>query len=274
VLISLVALSGGVYGITGNYKLDSTPYVGVVVLFSDTARTNAVGYCSGFLISPVIMLTAGHSTFGVAAASVCFDKGPISYSVQNGQIVYPSNEVIYNGITKTYPEYASRAIAGLNNGGQVFSSSDVGLIILDTPVKEVTEFPTLPPAGFADTLKAKTNLEVVGYGVQFQETPRNNGVQNSWAGSLSCNSAQTQFSPANFAGSDKYLRLSANAAQDKGGIAFGDSGGPVIYSTNSGSQDIVLAINAYVNSANCGGVTYHTRIDSTEILNWINGYLP
>lgn len=274
VLIAMVTLSGGVYGITGNYKLDSTPYVGVVVLFSDAARTNAVGYCSGFLISPTVMLTAGHSTFGVAAVSVCFDKGPISYSVQNGQIVYPSYEVIYNGIPITYPEYAFSVIAGLTKGNQVFSSSDVGLIILDTPVKEVTEFPTLPPESFADTLKAKTNLEMIGYGVQFQVTPRNDGVQNSWAGTLSCNSAQAKLSPANFAGSDKYLRLSANAAQDKGGIAFGDSGGPVVYNTNSGSQDIVLAVNAYVNSANCGGVTYHTRIDSSEILNWINRYLP
>jgi hypothetical protein len=272
-LIALVALSGGVYGITGNYQPNSTPYVGVVVLFSDVARTNAIGYCSGFLISPTIMITAGHGTFGVVAVSVCFDKGPISYSIVDGKIVYPSNEVIYTGTPITYPEYAQSVMAGLTNGNQVYSSSDIGLIILDTRVKEVTTFPSLPPAGFTDALPAKSNLQVIGYGTQFQLTPKNNGVVNSWTGTLSCNSAQTQLIPGNFAGNDKYLKLTDNPSQDKGGVAFGDSGGPVIYNVNSGSQDMVLAVNAYVSNANCNGVTYHTRIDTPAVLDWINGYL-
>ncbi len=270
--VALAMLSGGVYGITGNYKPDSTPYVGVVVLFSDAARTNAIGYSSGTLISPTLMLTAGHSTYGAAAVSVCFDKGPIDYTVQNEKIVYPSNEIIYTGTPVTYSEYANSVEAGSNQGSHLYSSSDLGLIILDTPVKEITEFPTLPQAGFADTLSANTNLQVVGYGVQFQVTPRNNGVQNPWAGTISQNSAQTQLVPGNFAGSDKYLKLTANPSQDKGGVAFGDSGGPVIYNTNGG-QDMVLAINAYVSSANCNGVSYHTRIDSPNVLSWIKGYL-
>lgn len=272
-LIALVMLSGGVYGITGNYKLDSTPYVGVVVLFSDAARTNAIGYCSGVLISHTVMLTAGHSTFGVAAVSVCFDKGPIDYSVQDGKIVYPRNEIIYTGTPITYPEYAYSVMAGLTKGNQVFSSSDLGLIILDTPVKEVADFPTLPPVGFADTLKAKTNLQVVGYGVQFQVTPRNDGVLNSWVGTISRNSAQVQLIPGNFAGSDKYLRLTANPSQGKGGVAFGDSGGPVIYNANNGGPSMVLAINAYVANSNCAGETYHTRIDLPQVLGWITSNL-
>ena len=272
-LIALAAVSGGVYGITGTYQPNSTPYVGVVVLFSDTARTNAIGYCSGVLISSTIMLTAGHSTFGVAAVSVCFDKGPIHYTIVDGKIVYPSNEVIYTGTPITYPEYAQNVMAGLTKGNQAYSSSDIGLIILDTPVKEVTAFPSLPPAGFTDALPAKSNLQVIGYGAQFQLTPKNNGVVNSWTGTLSCNSAQTQLIPSNFAGSDKYLKLTANPSQGKGGVAFGDSGGPVIYNANSDSQDMVLAVNAYVANSNCAGVTYHTRIDSASILGWIDNCL-
>ncbi len=272
-LIALVSLSGGVYGITGNYKPDSTPYVGVVVLFSDTSRTNPIGYCSGVLISPDVMLTAGHSTFGAAAVSVCFDKGPIDYTIQDGKIVYPNNLKIYTGTPITYPEYASSAIAGLTQGNHLYSSSDLGLIILETPVDEVTEFPTLPQAGFAGTLNVKTTLQEIGYGVQLQVTPRNNGVLNSWVGTLSCNSAQAQIVSGNFACSDKYLKLTANPSQGKGGVAFGDSGGPVIYDADTDSQDIVVAVNAYVNSANCDGVTYHTRIDSQPVLDWVNGYL-
>ncbi len=269
----MIVFAGTAYGITGNYTPDSSPYVGVVVLFSDAARTTPIGYCSGVLISPTIMLTAGHATLGAAAASVCFDKGPINYSIENGKLIYPTSEVIYTGTPVTYPEYAQSVMTGSNQGDHLFDVSDVGIIILDTavPVSEVTTYATLAPVGFDNTLPNKTTLEVVGYGMQTQVTPKNNGPINSWVGTLSCNVAQAQLVSGHFAGSDNYLKLTANPSQDKGGVAFGDSGGPVIYNNNG--QDTLLAINSDVTNANCNGVTYHTRIDTTQIINWINGYL-
>ena len=83
--IALLTLSSTAYGITGNYQPDSTPYVGVVVLFNDDG--NPIGYCSGVLISSNVMLTAGHSTFGAATASVCFEKGPIDYSIRTEKLI-------------------------------------------------------------------------------------------------------------------------------------------------------------------------------------------
>jgi len=267
-LIAITMFSGTAYAITGNSKQDQSSYTGIVVLFSDAAKHQPIGYCTGFLISPTLMITAGHSIAIAAAVSVCFDKGPIDFEfTADGSLAYLGNYPVYNGAPLLYPEYVPTL-----QGNQEFATSDIGLILLDTPVVGVTIFPILPPISFADTLSAKTNLEIVGYGFQAQITPRNNGVMNSWVGTLSSNSAQAQLSPTNFAGSDKYLKLSANNAQAKGTIAFGDSGGPVIYTTNQG-QEIALAVNAYVNSANCNGVSYHTRIDSPEVLRWISGYL-
>ena len=140
-LIILATFSGGVYGITGNYHQDSTPYVGVVVLFSDTARQQPIGYSSGFLLSPTVMVTAGHSLINAAAVSVCFDKGPISYSIENGKIVYQGTSAIYNGVPVPYPGYVP-----VMSGNKEFSTSDIGLIILDQPVSGITVFPTLPPS--------------------------------------------------------------------------------------------------------------------------------
>jgi Trypsin len=275
-VLSILAISA-VFGstalaITGKSQPNLTPYTGVVVLFSDPARTTPIGYCSGVLISPTVMLTAGHATLEAASVSVCFDKGPIDYSIKDGKLIYPNNEIIFTGTPIAYPEYALSVLEGTNNGNHLFSSSDIGIIILDTPVKAVTAFPSLPPAGLADTLNAKTSLQEVGYGLQLQVTPKNNGVVNSWAGTLSCNSATAQLVPGNFAGSDKYLKLTANPSQDKGGIAFGDSGGPVLYSIN-GEKTLVIAVNAYVANSNCAGVTYHTRVDNPQVLAWINGFL-
>jgi hypothetical protein len=111
---------------------------------------------------------------------------------------------------------------------------------------------------------------VSGYGVQNQIKPKSSSI-DIWVASFSRNSATVQLLSNSFQGSDKYLKCTANAAQGKGGIAYGDSGGPVLYNDNG--QSVVLAVNAYVNNVNCAGVTYHTRIDNPQVLNWINGYL-
>ena len=270
-IIILATFSCTAQAITGNYVPDDTPYVCVVVLFSDAARTQPVGYCTGILLSPTVVLTAGHSCLGAAAASVCFDKGPISYTVEEGEIVYSTTEPIYDGTPVAYPEYAYSVLTGATQGSHLFASSDVGVIILDESVEEITEYATLPTAGLADTLPQRTYLRVAGYGVQFQITPKRGGVQESWVGTVSCNTAQVQLLPANFAGNDRYLKCTANSAKGKGGIAFGDSGGPVLYSAESG--EVVVAINSYANNANCAGVSYHCRIDTPDVLNWINEFL-
>ena len=267
IALTLTALyAGTATAITGNTQLDTTPYVGVVVLFADTARTQPIGYCSGFLISQTVMVTAGHSLIGIEAVSVCFDQGPISYGVIDGKLVYYGADTIYNGNPVTYPAY-NPSLAG----NQEFQTSDIGLIILVQPVKGVTEFPALPPVGFTETLPTKTDLTIIGYGFQTQTTPKNNGPQNSWTGTVSRNSATAQLSNSNFKGSDNYLKLSANPSQGKGAIAFGDSGGPVIYNANG--QDVAVALNAFVSSSNCNGVSYHTRLDNAQVQAWIGSYM-
>jgi hypothetical protein len=248
--------------ITGNPTPSTEPYVGIVVMFSDAARTEPIGYCSGFLISPTVMVTAGHSLVGAQAVSVCFDQGPIAYTIQNGQITYYGTSTIYTGTPITYPTYKPTL-----HGNQEFQTSDIGLIILDQPVTTVTEFPTLPTTDFTEALNKKTDLTAIGYGMQTQIKPKNNGPQTSWVGTLSRNSATLQIVNTN----DLYLKVTANNAQGKGAIVFGDSGGPVIYTVNG--QDVAVAVNAFVSSSNCNGVSYHTRLDNTQVLAWISRYL-
>jgi hypothetical protein len=258
--IALTAFFSTSQAITGNSQPDSTPYVGLVVIFSDAARTQPISYSTGILISPTVVLTAGHSVVGGVAASVCFDQGPMFYSIdESGKVTYSTNQPIYNGIPIPYSEYNPAA-----KPSKVLRTSDVGLIILDTPVAEVKSFPALPPAGLADTLPKKTGLLIIGYGVHDPNTAP------QLSGSVSRNSATVNLLGDHFQGSDKYIKCSANAAHGKGGISFGDSGGPVMYTFNG--QSTVLAVNAYVNNDNCAGVSYHTRIDNPQVLNWIQGY--
>ncbi|MDQ2869250.1 MAG: hypothetical protein M3S32_00810 [Acidobacteriota bacterium] len=46
---------------------------------------------------------------------------------------------------------------------------------------------------------------------------------------------------------------------------FGDSGGPDILS----GTNTILAVNSFVNSGNCAGVTYSQRVDLPDILAFI-----
>ena len=47
------------------------------------------------------MVTAGHSLIGTGAVSVCFDDGPISYAIQDGQVIYYGADTIYTGTPVT-----------------------------------------------------------------------------------------------------------------------------------------------------------------------------
>ena len=86
------------------------------------------------------MVTAGHSLIGTEAVSVCFDDGPISYAIQDGQVIYYGVDTIYTGKPVKYSEYIPAF-----SGNQEFETSDIGLIILDQTVTSITEFPILPP---------------------------------------------------------------------------------------------------------------------------------
>jgi hypothetical protein len=269
ITMAISMFSGSSYAITGNSQPDNTPYVCIVILFSDAARTQPISISTGVLISPNVVLTAGHSVMGVAA-SVCFDKGPLTYTIdETGKIIYNTNQPIYNGEIKPYPAYTASVLAGAKPS-DALKTSDVGLILLPSTVEEVTTFPSLPTSGLADSLAVKTQLQIIGYGVQYQTTPKGHGV-NTWVGTIMRNSATVTLLSTNFQGSDNYLKCSANSAQGKGGIAYGDSGGPTLYNYNG--ESIVLAVNALVNNGNCAGVTYHTRIDNPDVLAWITGYL-
>jgi hypothetical protein len=256
----LLTLSSGTgSAITGNYKPDSThPYVGLIVFYAidDFGNRIPVQAASGILLSPTVVLTAAHACNPELEPTVYFDKGPITPQDLSGG---------YDGTAIPNPDFATY-VAG-NYGSPSFSYRDVGIIVLDNPVPTsvVSEYGQLPTAGLVDTLKSNTDLTLVGYGLQEHSTPRNSGLQNTWTGLIMRNNASSKLRSGNFAWSDEFVRASANPGQGKGGIAYGDSGGPVLL----GQTNIVLAVNSWVNNPNCAGVTYHSRVDIPDVLSWI-----
>lgn len=72
------------------------------------------------------------------------------------------------GVAHTNPKYLSAENPyGGGNGLPAFSYRDVGVVVLNVPVN-MDKYAELPEAGIADTLKNKTGVDFVGYGVQYQ----------------------------------------------------------------------------------------------------------
>lgn len=250
-LVGLVLSFGGTaLAITnGQPDADNHPYVCVVVIFDESGQF--IGSGTGILISPTVVLTAGHVT----------EAGPhafVTFASDLTQAQFPA-DYIY-GVPYTHPEYKLGYMPGLPN----FLTHDVGVIDLSAPAP-VTEYGVLPEEDMIDSLAAMTDLDLVGYGVNYRERP-----SGDWIFYQARYYAPSKLITSKHKQSDEFIKITANPAQGKGGTSFGDSGGPVFL----GGTNVVLGLTSYGTNYNCAGVGYAARIDTADVLEWVNSWLP
>jgi hypothetical protein len=228
------------------------------------------------LIAPNVVLTAGHCTDGADAARIWFAED-VTYDAVPFPL-YPyggPGSGATEGTPYTNPNYDSPDNPyGGGNGLPAFSYRDVGIVVLDEPV-DVGGFAALPTAGLVDSLKNKTAIDFVGYGVQYQaQIPGNELPQPPpyyrWTGPRVRMYAPSAMVSGNFVHSAEYMKLALNPGGGSGGTCFGDSGGPDLL----GGSNVVLAVNSYVTNVNCSGVGYSARVDVPEVLDWIYTFMP
>ncbi len=259
--VLVVGMMGISYAIT-NGTPDGTnhPYVGLVVF--DTA-TGPTWRCSGSLLSPAVVLVAGHCTDGAVAARVWFDE------IVQGNPEYPfGGATSYEGAPITNPDFC----IGCGGGLPGFAIRDVGIVVLSEPVPAavVSTYAQLPTPGLVDLFPNKTKVDLVGYGVQVQVTGVGLPPSARWTGPRVRLFAPSELVSGNFVHSSEFVRIALNASQGTGGTCFGDSGGPILLKDTA----TVLAVNSYVTNYNCSGVGYSSRVDIQEVLDWIAGFMP
>jgi hypothetical protein len=209
------------------------PYVGLAIQF--IPGTNLISVCSGSALSDTRFLTAAH----------CFDPNlPVLVTYRNE----PPYSLASDFTTGTF--YPS-------------DTYDVAVIVLDAP-SDPGAFAVLPTAGLVDELPMMTEVDIIGYGVQ--GFIRGGGPPDQLF-LLTRYFAPSHLIQSNDVISSLFLKMTANPAKGKGGVCFGDSGGPDILS----GTNIILGVNSFVTNSNCSGVTYSQRIDLPEVLDFING---
>jgi hypothetical protein len=247
-LLVLAAPAGAILG--GVPDGDAHPHVGLVAFYD--AEGTYLHRCSGTLISPTVVLTAGHCTVGTALAKVWFAP-----ELDVHPRTDPPGGVA--GTPHTHPQYCEGCAPGLPG----FITHDVGVVVLSTPVASPV-YGELPAPDQLRTVDQGTGLTAVGYGVQ--DFARGGGPPQAVAELVRYRATVALLSTKSRVGE---MFIKHSGGQAKGGTCFGDSGGPVFLP----DQTTVLAVTSFGTNGVCAGVGYAQRIDRPDVLRWIGGFL-
>lgn len=237
---------------------DGHQHVGLLVFDVDGSPA---WRCSGTLLSPTVMLTAGHCTYGTSGGRVWFESDVGAGIPGNGYPFAGGTGIEFKAI-HTHPEYDAL----------VFVYHDLGIVELSEPVDLAQEhYGTLPRVGLLDELAVKrgrqdTSFTVVGYGLQ-RVKPALRADLVRYRGTVELIDVNgTAGIPA---GTSASFTNSAGKGNGEGGTCFGDSGGPIFH----GDSNVIAAITSYGLNANCAGTGGGYRVDTVDDQAFINSVL-
>jgi len=223
------------------------PHVGLL-LFEENGEP--AWRCSGTLVSPTIVLTAGHCTFGASGGRIWFEATEAEI-LADGYPFAGANSIEFTSIL-THPSYDDAA----------FFLHDVGIVILSEPV-DPGVYGVLPELDQLDQLAIRRGTQnqdftSVGYGLQrinpvFVESERTRMVANPHL---------IQINAPGFTG-DYSILLSNN--HSTGGTCFGDSGGPNFLA----DSNVVAGVTSFGINGNCAGTGGVFRMDRADVQDWL-----
>lgn len=273
VVIALALIVIPVFAITGNWTNDNEhPFVGMVAFYD--AEGEFIWRCTGSLISPTKLLTAGHCADvgeGAASARVWFQENAggnydpaLGHDPDTGYAdscapgtlgtLCATSDEIYN--------YGFANFAGFPN------THDVGVVILDQPIT-LNEYGVLPSAGILDKLDKARGLKdtvftISGYGLTYSTNVKSPLPNISYRIRLMATSTLVNLGSKY---TDGYNIQTQGNGSGRGGTCSGDSGGPVFL--GGPDSNLIVAVTSFGLNNICRGTDFGYRIDRQEVLDWI-----
>jgi hypothetical protein len=263
------------------------PFVGELLFYVpdavDSRFTDPGGWftCTGTLVSPTVVMTAGHCAYGIG------DNGKpttgtdgndvwINFSeVPDFDVISPSGDYIPDRNNERYTDRKAELNADPNwleatayahpeYNDNAFYLHDLGVLVLDKPIQSDT-YGELPKLGLLDTLakkKSKILFGAVGYGLEGSK------LNSSFGGDTRRTADQRLVSLNGASGIGKGIsaKFSSNKGKNTtGGTCFGDSGGPIF----RGGTTTIVAVTSYGISPTCSDGTGGYRVDQTDDLDFM-----
>jgi secreted trypsin-like serine protease len=270
---TLSLLPGSAKAITGDFVEDTEhPFVGLVVFYD--ADGEFLWRCTGSLLSPTVLLTAGHcadTAGGAVTARVYFQQDAgVNYD--------PVTEV--DPVTG-YPETCAPGTLGVTcaTSDELYNfdftgsltlpnTHDVGLVILDQAIS-LSEYGVLAEAGSLDQLatargRQDLTFTVSGYGLTYKQEEHNGKPNVSFRERLMALAHLVNLNSALNAGFN--LQTVGNG-QGEGGTCNGDSGGPVFY--GGYESNVIVGVTSFGLNTLCRGTDFAFRTDQEEVIDWI-----
>jgi secreted trypsin-like serine protease len=263
-LVAVLAVAVGPATAVTDGELDGNRHPAVVLILMEVNGAPAYR-CSGTLIAPTYVITAGHCAGepGEFSGIRVFTESDVDAGKANGTNNYPYGGGASVEATRwaAHPQYTSAA----------FFLHDVGMIELAEPINlPSSEYGELPTVNQLDSLKKRkqTTFTAVGYGLQ-KSFPDAAGWKTE------ANRVRMLAHPhliqinGGIAG-DFSLLLSNNA--NTGGTCFGDSGGPNFLGGDD-SDRTIAAVTSFGLNGTCGGTGGVFRIDRQNVLDFVNDFM-
>jgi hypothetical protein len=247
---SVVMTAQPATAITGGQRDEVHTNVGVVRFTTESGRFR----CTGTLISPTVVLTAGHCTGDTGSSPatnvyVSFNTDLPLDPLAVGITPAESAARAANYITGTaHPD------PGWTGALSISKQHDQGVVVLNAPAASkwpgITPAPLLP-VGTLDSnqgaLKNQT-FTLVGYGVDIGPKKAQIVVPERRSTTSALKNVQ-----------DEVVTFQINDRDSKagGGSCFGDSGGPAFLG------QFVVGDSSFVNSLSCNATAGYQRVDTT-----------
>jgi len=275
VLLTLVAVFAVIFApilAVTDGKLDGNNHPAVVLLLMEVGGRPAFR-CSGTLLSPTVLLTAGHCTNN-------FPGSPYT-----GMRVFTESDVQAGiGTTNNYPFAGPNSVEAVSWAAHPlyetapFVFHDVGVVILQAPgvVLPQAEYGGLPSVDQLDSLKTRRGRQdvtftAVGYGLQESFPDPAMFLATNTRTRFVATPHLLQINVPGFTGNFSLL-LSNN--HSSGGTCFGDSGGPNFLGSGTTETKIVAGVTSYGINGNCAGTGGVFRMDRQDVLDFVGSLLP